>query len=160
MKIIDELLRFSQTLLTLNPPVDPKRVGEFEDKLGFKLPNDYKEFLQNYDGVDLSGTTVYGAGKNKSFESLEEVYVFEHHEVGNAMPFYLVPFSPDGGGNHYCFDSRFCTDFSCIVVFWQHDYQYTEADPPEKVYDSFTDWFKDVLIGWTLEDYNYDGTEK
>ena len=158
MDIINELLKFSEDLLTLNSPVEPKKIQEFEKKVGLRLPNDYKEFIQNYDGVDLAGTAVYGI--STSSQSLEDMYLFEHNEVGNPMPHYLIPFSPDGGGNHYCFDTRFCNELSCNIVFWQHDYKYDELDPSEIVNHSFTDWVKDVLIGWTLEEYNYDGTEK
>jgi len=70
---------------------------------------------------------------------------------------YLVPFSPDGGGNHYCFDTRTINENSCNVVFWQHDYPYSEDDPPEVTNTSFTEWMKEVVIDWTLEDYDYDG---
>ena len=40
------------------------------------------------------------------------------------MPAHLVPFSPDGFGNHYCFDVK-----SHHIVFWEHDVDYTQHHP-------------------------------
>ena len=58
---------------------------------------------------------------------------------------YLIPLSPDGGGNHYCFDTRIINNNSCNVVFWQHDYAYTVDDAPEVTNPSFTEWIKQVV---------------
>lgn len=46
------------------------------------------------------------------------------------------------------------------MVFWQHDYPYAENDLPEVTNASFSEWMKEVVIDWKLEDYNYDGSEK
>ena len=56
--------------------------------------------------------------------SLKETYRDEHFEMGNPMPAHLVPFSPDGFGNHYCFDVK-----SHHIVFWEHDVDYTQHHP-------------------------------
>jgi hypothetical protein len=72
-----------------------------------------------------------------------------------------LPFSPDGRGNFYCFDTRDCdNNNSCSVVFWTSNYEYNDDDQPEQTNLSFSDWIEEVMIEWTLESYNYDGSEK
>lgn len=158
--IIEQLNRFSLEILTLNDPADESDIILFERKYAIILPEDYKNLLRIYNGVGLFGTNVYGIYQPDRINSLEENFIFEHFQVQNEMPLYLVPFSPDGGGNHYCFDIRFHQENSCPVVFWQHDYNYTDNDPPEVTNSTFLDWVQEVMIDWTLEDYNYDGTPK
>ena len=157
---INEIEKFSNSLLSLNKPVAEKEIISFEKKFDLILPSDFKMLLRKYNGIDLAGTNIYGIQKGKISYSLEECYQFEHYEVENRMPLYLVPFSPDGGGNHYCFDTRVINENSCPIVFWQHDFSYSSERPPEIVNASLADWVKEVMIDWTLEDYNYDGTEK
>jgi hypothetical protein len=88
---------------------------------------------------------------------LDNLYRIEHFEVGNPMPLEFFPFSPDGGGNHYCFD---LSNHDDKVYFWQHDYEYADKTEVECCNNSFYEWIQEVLIDWTLEDYNYDGSEK
>lgn len=157
---IEELILFSNTILELGEPVGTQLIDDFEKKFNIKLPNDYRFFLSKHNGATLLGTSIYGILPKDSSNSLEGNYIFEHNEVGNEMYAYLVPFSPDGGGNHYCFDSRFHNQESCPVVFWQHDYNYSEDDMPEVTNESFVSWVKEVMIDWTLEEYEYDGTKR
>ncbi len=49
---------------------------------------------------------------------------------------------------------------ACPVVFWQHDFIYRNTGEAEECNDSFINWIKEVMIEWTLEEYNYDGTGK
>ncbi len=162
MKTIEELIQqlelFSSELIDLQPSIDERRILELEEKLGFQLPKDYRTFLKVHNGLALMGVTIYGID-NRLF-SLEKAYSFEHYEVDNPMPEYLLPFSPDGGGNHYCFDLRACSLESCEVVFWQHDFIYSEEHKPEVVNPNFSDWVEEVVIEWTLEDYDYNGNKK
>ena len=131
-------------------------------KFNLNLPNDYNVLLRKHSGVNLYGTEINGIIQipNLGLTSLEQSYLFEHYEVENIMPLYLIPFSPDGGGNHYCFDTKFNNNTSCPIVFWQHDYTYSNEDLPEVVNTTLADWIKREMIDWTLEDYNYDGSEK
>lgn len=156
---INELKKFSSKILTLGNPCDEKLIAGFEIKYNLNLPADFKLLLKKHNGVDLFGTNIYGIKEINSRYSLEECYVFEHFEVENKMPAHLVPFSPDGGGNHYCFETNPNNDL-CPIVFWQHDYNYSDDDLPEVTNKNLADWIKEVMIKWTLEDYNYDGSEK
>jgi len=157
-KIMNELRKFSQDIISFEPPLsDETLVKDFEQKNSILLPKDYKYLLSLHNGLDLMGTTVYGfSGK----ENLDCVYKFEHNEVIYPQFDYLVPFSPDGRGNFYCFDTRIHDNDSCPVIFWVSNYEYNKDDQPELTNQSFAEWIEQVLIEWTLEYYNYDGSEK
>jgi cell wall assembly regulator SMI1 len=160
VEIIKELEKFSNVIIGLGAPIDENQIVEFERSFNLILPADYRFLIKKYNGVTLDGTQVYGIDEPGNVFSLKDCYIGEHYEVANLMPLYLVPFSPDGGGNHYCFDTRKNNADSCNIVFWQHDYPYSEQDSPEITNASFAEWIKEVMIDWTLEDYNYDGSEK
>jgi hypothetical protein len=162
MKQLDEILielhKFSVDILTLGAPITNTRlINDFEDKHGIKLPEDYKLFLFNHNGFELMGVQVYGFG---NAEDINSVYDFEHYQVIYPQYNYLVPFSPDGSGNFYCFDTRKHIDRSCPIVFWVSNYEYNEDDQPEVTNENFIEWVKEVVIEWTLEEYNYDGSKK
>jgi hypothetical protein len=137
-----------------------KRLLEFETQIGFELPFDFKYILTKHNSFALAGTEVLGLDKRFKDASLDKVFYFEHEEVGNPMFSEFVPFSPDDGGNHYCLDVSRLGDNKCPVVFWQHDYSYSNKAEVETCNDSFIDWIKEVMIAWTLEEFNYDGSER
>lgn len=150
IEVIKELNLFSNKLLALKEPVNILDVSRFENDHNLKLPNDYIRLLQVTNGFSLMSSMVYGI--DNSSMSIGAVYSREHTEVENPIFEYLVPFSPDGGGNHYCFDLRTINEYSANVVFWQHDYPYTENDPPEIANNSFAEWMKEVIIEWNRRD--------
>jgi hypothetical protein len=133
------------------------RFEKLEIQIGFKLPETFKELLRQYNGINLIGTEINGIDINYGDSSLDKLYHNEHFEVEYPMPLELFPFSPDGRGNHYCFDLSLNND---KVLFWQHDFNYSDKSEIEVCNNSFLEWVKEVLIDWTLEDYNYDGSEK
>ena len=162
MKYIDdiilELQKFSTVVLTLEKPLINARIlDEFEKKHNVKLPDDFKYFISKHNGIDLMGVQIYGLGYS---EDLESVFEFEHNQVAYPQFNYLVPFSPDGSGNFYCFDTRQQINGSCRIVFWVSNYEYTKDDQPEVTNENFADWVREVVVEWTLKDYNYDGSEK
>lgn len=161
-RIILELKKFADDIVEFNPPVIEKLVTEFENKYNLHLPVDYKEFLKYSNGVSLMGSEVYGIGTTENVQNLEKVYQFEHFEVQVPQYLNLVPFSDDGRGGFYCFDCSKKSDNenSCPIIFWISNYIYTENDTPAVTNSSFEDFVKEVLIEWTLEDYDYDGNER
>lgn len=158
--IIEELLLFSERALQLNAPVSNGAIERFESQFQIILPEDYKQLVNRFNGFSLMGFEVYGVGQEIGATSLNKNYVFEHDEVGNPMYKYFVPFSPDGFGNHYCFDLSTMKDGICQIVFWQHDFSYSENERPEVCNDSFTAWIKKDVIDWTLENNDYNGRSK
>lgn len=158
--VIKELSRFSAEILFLGNNICDERLEQFESEIKFDLPEDFKYILKKHNGFSLSGTQVYGLDKEFRGASINEIYRFEHHEVDNKMPSYILPFSPDGRGNHYCLNLSKNNNGICPVIFWQWDLKNILIDQREECNDNFISWVKEVMIEWTLEDYNYDGSEK
>lgn len=159
--LVNELKKFSPSIIDLGDKIIDNRISEFEGQFGIKLPEDYKLLLMELNGFSLMGTDVYGIySQDQKRFSLETVYKIEHFEVQVPQPNYLIPFSPDGRGNFYCFDTRTIENNSCPIVFWVSNYEYKGDDIPEVTNGSFVDWVSEVVLDWTLEDYNYDGNPR
>lgn len=159
--LIKELNKFSSTILTKNPPIENKLlIDNFEQQYNISLPKDYKDFLRKINGFSLMGDEVYGMfGKEEKKESLERVYYREHFLVNYPQFQYIIPFSPDGGGNFYCFNTKSITENgnACEIVFWASNNLYKNESELEVVNSSFVDFANEVIIGWTLEEYDYYG---
>jgi hypothetical protein len=161
--IVSELRKFSEEIIDISPPLeDAQLIGKFESRFKVRLPEDYKLFLTEMNGVSLMGCEVYGLWDQPDTQDLFAVHNREHQLVAVPQFDHLVPFSPDGGGNFYCFDTHGIDDAtgSCPVVFWVSNYRYNSDDLPAVTNHSFTDFVKQVIIDWTLEDYDYNGDEK
>jgi len=158
--LLNELYRFSEAILSLGPTINDNRLENFEQGLGFKLPSDFKYILKKHNGISLIGKEILGLDEQRGKSSLNEVYKFETVEVGNPMPVEFLPFSPDGFGNHYCFNLSKLENEICPVVFWQHEVIYNDINDVEECNPNFLDWMQEVMIDWTLEDTNYDGSDK
>lgn len=147
-------------MLSLGQPISDDRLKELEAIIGYTLPLDFRYILQKHNSFSLLGTMVYGLDRGLDETSLDRIYHIEHEEVENPMLPELLPFSPDGGGNHYCFDLSQMQDGLSPIVFWQHDYSYSGKGDLEVCNADFADWIQEVMIDWTLEDTNYDGSPK
>ena len=150
-QILIELFKFDKSLIEFGQPVNDDRFEKLEDQLGFELPSSFKSVMKKFNSISLDGTEINGLGKEFRGASLDKLYEVEHNEVGNPMPKELLPFSADGRGNHYCFDLSIKSD---KVFFWQHDRDYSSKVEIEVCNENFLDWIKDVMIEWTLEDFN------
>lgn len=157
---LKELYKFSSEILYLEKEILDARIEDLEKEIGYKLPEDFKYVIKKHNGITLAGTEIYGLSSELKGCSLDMVYKFEHFEVNSPMPKNFFPFSPDGQGNHYCFDLSKIKDSICPVVFWQWDFEYENIEDVEICNDNFIDWVDEVMIEWTLQIYNYDGTEK
>lgn len=153
--IISHLHLFSDKIIEFRSPAAVSDVQSFEEKFKVQLPAEYKYLLSETNGLRLMGNEILGIYKDdQNIYDLNKAYNFEHFECSNPMPLKLIPFCPDGFGNHYCFDSN-----TNNIVFWQSDCDYTN-DNPEIVYASLSEMIQEVFIDWTLEDTNYDGSDK
>jgi hypothetical protein len=158
--IINELRKFSEDIIYIGEPIEDNRIEKFEEKYNLKLPDDFRLFISKCNEVALMGTMIYGFDPEKKGSTIESVYDIEHFRVIIPQYSYLVPFSPDGRGNFYCMDTSTNKNGTCNIIFWTSNYQYTENDSPEVTNSSFLEWVKEVIIDWTLEDYDYEGNEK
>ncbi|MGK6353563.1 SMI1/KNR4 family protein [Parapedobacter sp. DT-150] len=159
--VLNELYRFSSSIIHLGTSVKDDRLELFEKEIGYTLPKDFKYILSKHNGISLLGTEVLGIDLSFKGGSLDEVYKFEHFNVEHKMPLEFLPFSPDGRGNHYCLNlAKIDGRGVCPVVFWQWDYNYTGVEEVEESNESFLEWINEVMIEWKLEDYDYDGNEK
>lgn len=153
-RLISELKKFDNSVVTFGEPATEQEIEESETHLGQNLPNEYKEFVRKYNGLDFDCEYILKVGNNIcNTYSINKVYDFEHYNTENPMPLHLIPFAPDGFGNHYCFDMQ----KEGIIVFWQHDIDYTTTQP-EIVYKSMADMIQEVFIDWS--ELNYDGSPK
>lgn len=159
---VNELKKFSPRILSWNEPVDPELMRRFESRFEVKLPEDYKYFLSITNGFSLMGDEVLGMFDAEKKYDLFMAYQIEHFEV--IVPQYrqLIPFSPDGGGNFYCFDTRVETNcgHSNQIVFWYSNYEYNESDPPEITHQSLADFIKNWIIAQALDRSNNNNDEK
>lgn len=145
-KLISELEKLDNSIISFGEPASEQDIKETEKHIGRTLPNEYKEFVRKHNGLEVTCEYILRVGNNikPSAYSLNDIYDFEHFEVYNPMPLHLIPFSPDGYGNHYCFDMQ----NNAKVVFWQHDVNYKDRDP-DVVYESMTDMIREVFIEWS-----------
>ena len=125
-KFSAEMNKFSPEASDFSEPAEPILIAAFEAATQVTLPTDYKLAISRSNGFSIMGDEVYGILEKNVPLSLDSVYRREHEEVRYPQSDYLAPFSSDGGGNFYCFDSRYRT--SCSVVFWVSNYQYTDTD--------------------------------
>jgi cell wall assembly regulator SMI1 len=135
--------------------VGVEEVARCEEQLGVGLPKSYKQFLQSF-GFARWPEDVYGVYVG-STPGLQVVWntETERHEVEPEMPYYLIPFSPDGWGNHYCMDTSRLVDGECPVVFWNHELD--EDQQPPQTHTTFLDWLEERVTR-ELENESDDGS--
>ena len=155
----DHLLKFDESLLSLGKPIQDDRLELFEKKFDLKLTEEFKYIFRKHNGFYL-GHEVLGLGKEFGGNSLDKVYALMQPHFQKFTPNKILPFSPDGAGNYYCLNLDNLQRESCSVLFYQHDYDYQNFDDIEVCNTSFTEWVDQVCIGWTLEEYDYSGTNK
>ena len=139
---------FKEEYVELFRPLLINTIEKFEHQFRVKLLQDYIEFLKITNGILIDGDEVLGIDNKKV--DLKEVYYREHNLVKFSMPDVFIPFSPDGGGNYYCFDTS-----SGKIIFWQSNFDYQQNKvQPEVANNTFTEWLKEVMIDWTIENNN------
>lgn len=155
VSLINELEKFDKSIVSLWNAASEQEIEDTEVHIGQVLPDEYKEFIRISNGLEFTCDYILRVGNNVSPSafSMNEVYDFEHFESYNPMPPHVIPFAPDGYGNHYCFDMK----NNGVVIFWQHDINYKEHQP-EIVYESMVAMIREVFINWS--EMNYDGTSK
>jgi len=157
-ELVEFLQKFASYCVTINKPVEELDYKAFESKYELNLPIDFKRLLKLSNGFGLFGVEVFGMNANDPI-GIEQVYEYEHKVRSPTMPKYLVPFSPDGAGNHYCFDTMKANGDSCWIVFWEGRYSYSNNDLPEVTHKTFREWVMDIIVEETLKNYDFNGND-
>lgn len=109
----------------------------FSKPLDLVLPEDYLFFMSWSNGLYVLGLDILGIGNERS-DLLDNIRR-EQNETNNLMPKFIIPFSPVGNGDFYCFDIKDgLKDGICPVIYWQWDF--SSPDDYEYLADSFVDW--------------------
>ncbi|MEL6822330.1 MAG: SMI1/KNR4 family protein, partial [Calditrichota bacterium] len=155
-----EIQKYNSEVITTYPGINNQTILDLEVKLKSRLPGDFKRFLTIINGFELMSDIIYGIHNDPKM-GLYNNYVWELKESNNPIYHYLLPISPNGFGDHYCLDLNSLSEDAtrCEVVFWQHDYEYSDGDTPDKESSSFTDYLEELIMD-VGENYNYDGSDK
>jgi hypothetical protein len=115
-------------------------VEQLELRLGAVLPDSYKDFLREF-GYACWPDYIYGV-HSIGLPGLDLVAETEEARTEGVPPLppQFVPFSPDGWGNSYCFDTERMVDGECPVVLWRHERD--SGQQPETTHPSFLDWLE------------------
>ena len=121
-------------------PATSAEIQRAEKALGFVFPRTYKWFLETF-GFCFWPTMIYGLGDSlpEGF-SIIHVTEQERHQVEPELPLPLIPFAPDGAGNHFCLDTAQMVKEECPVVFWDHEGEEDQERVP--LYPTFLDWLE------------------
>ena len=120
----------------------------FARPLDLVLPEDYLFFMNWSNGLYVFGLDILGIGNERS--DLIENINWEQKKSNNLLPKHIIPFSPVGNGDFYCFDIKDgLKDGVCPVIYWQWDY--SSPNDYEYLADSFVDWLA-ITINEMMEE--------
>jgi hypothetical protein len=135
--------------------LDKNRVLEFEKKNNLKLPEDYIEFLIQYNGgkpsVNILDVDNFGQininlffGIDLKVKETNLDFCFETFK--NRIPIGLLPIGESEGGNIICI-SLYKEIGS--IYFWDHEMEADEGEKPDytnmyKISDSFSSFIKRI----------------
>jgi len=111
-------------------------IATAEAALGVRFPDELREYLTRVGWID-EDMGFYGVGSDvprKRFDLVEHTR-WEREEAGPPMQHHLVPILNNGGGDHWCVDTR-----TGAVVEWRHDDDDGEDQTPVFVDASFASW--------------------
>lgn len=133
---------------SFNPATD-QELYKAEEELSINLPESYKAFQLDLGDIDGAKLEIYSVKTpQEGMINIIGITQSERTECFPNMPSYLVPFSGNGGGDSYCFDTSKIINGECPIVFWDHT-----SDPeqePEVVAVDFLEWI-DSEIKWRQE---------
>jgi len=143
MNINDIRERFATfTNVDLHGPVDEGVIERSEQRLGLKLPPEYRAFIKEFGcgGVESEEFVGLGGAPHLDLVALKE-------RLGNRnkpFPVNYYPLRTDGFGNYDCLDASHPThggEFA--IVEWRHDV--AENYLSRVLASSYFDWFEQML---------------
>lgn len=128
---IEELKSLSEDTPTKPKLPNDELLDEYEQKLGIKLPSDYRLFLKEASDVFVGYINPLLVSENEDSGNELSVAINEARELG--VPSEWLPVCEDNG-DYYCIDQ------SGAVQFWSQD-GFTDEN-----WCSLADWIKEVWI--------------
>ncbi len=134
---------------SINQATD-KEIKDAENELEIELPESYRAFQLEFGNFDWGILEVHSVKTPfLGVSNIVGITLSERTECHPNMPTHLIPFSDNGGGDSYCFDTSNYTDKECQVVFWDHTD--SKNQKPEVVAKDFLEWIEKE-IEWRAED--------
>jgi hypothetical protein len=125
------------------PAPGPSDWALLESFLGHTLPADFKEFCVHVCHYHFEGEipSLYGSVSDGiDWEAL----VARERNLG--LPSFLVPFCCVGNGDLHCFRFQGGLAEPPDVIYWYHDAPINQAESPEVLAQSFSDWLSGYVI--------------
>lgn len=129
-------------------PVSKDMIRVAEQQLGVIFPRSYCDFLEKVGAADFP-FDIFGLGPEDlsgfsgTYWDVVGMTQGERHEVEPPMAHHLIPFNPNGMGDHWCLDTSHFDAEECPVVFWNHE---NGADQrPNQTNPSFLDWLEERI---------------
>lgn len=122
--------------------VEEAEIDAASARLGVPLTGGYRLFLRRFGWGGVGSFELFGLGAEvPPYSNLTEMTRSEREEMHPALPAHLVPLMNDGGGNHYCLDTRGSGEPP--VVFWDHEAG--ERQEPAREAPDFITWLAERL---------------
>jgi len=139
-----------------NFSVEPATIEEIEfaeKELKVQLPESYKMFQLEFGNYDWGYFDIYSVvTPQDEMINIIDITRSEQNEAHPKMPLHLIPFSDNGGGDSYCFDTSNYENKECSIVFWDHESD--ENQLPENVAKDFLEWLEKEIKWRLIEDEN------
>jgi SMI1-KNR4 cell-wall len=123
-----------------------EEIAAAERELAVTFPATFRSYLAEFGYLVFRSAEFYGLGVGVP-EHLDLIRntKAERTEFHPQIPPHLVPFMPNGCGDHYCIDLSARTD-DPPVVFWDHELD--TAQQPQRLADTFTSWLVHHTHEW------------
>ena len=130
-------------------------IQQLEELIGSAIPEDYKQFLLNFNGGYVENNMFHADENNEivgvryflGINTKNDTDVYKALEVyKNRVPLKFLPIGADGSGNLFCLSLR-SKDYN-TVYFWDHELEDDEDEPPtENNLFKLADNFNELLEG-------------
>lgn len=128
------------TIRRILPPINEQELQEYEATLGVRLPNDYRDFLLEFNGgvpendcFLLPGEVSYADSSVRTFFGLTPdfenslAYYFKIYVMANRIHGDMLPIAKDYGGNVVVLAIK--GPRVGEILFWNHELEGIEQEP-------------------------------
>ena len=128
-----------------SPPTESD-INAAEDAMQVIIPADYRRFIKEF-GASSWPSPMCGVGAEVSWDLIlaDAVQAARSYER-KPLPDHLLPFSPFGKHDYYCFDLSRMSDGECPIVYWKPN---QSSSSPSDCFVSFVDWLELMIARCT-----------